>query len=80
MIEGDRLLAQDSETFVATEKTLMEKRTNMIETVGLPIGAAQSHLICRGVSLRRAHGSTLVVMTFGVAGQDRREQTRRESR
>jgi len=54
----------------------MEKRTNTIETVGLPIGVAQSDRIYREVSLRRAHESTLVVMALGVAGQDRREQTR----
>ena len=47
----------------------------MIETVGLPIGAAQADTIYRDVSLRRAHGSTLVVMALGVAGQDRRERT-----
>src|SRR5262249_29661023 len=38
MINGDRVLAQASEIFVATEKTRTEKRTNTIETVGLPIG------------------------------------------
>jgi hypothetical protein len=54
----------------------MGKSTHTIETVGLPIGAAQSDTIYRDVYLRRAHGSTLVVMVFGVAGQDRREQTR----
>ena len=53
----------------------MEKRTNTIETVGLPIGAAQSDAMYREVSLRGAHGSTLVAMASGVAGQDRRGQT-----
>ena len=51
----------------------MEKSTNTTETVGLLIGAAQSDTISREVYLRRAHSSTLVVMVFGVAGQDRRE-------
>jgi hypothetical protein len=58
------------------EKTPMEPSTNAIETVGLLIGAAQSDTIYRDVSLRRAHGSTLVVMAFAVVGQDRRENTR----
>jgi len=54
------------------KKTLMEKSTNMIETVRLLIGAAQADTIYRDVYLRRAQGSTLVVMALGVAGQDRR--------
>ncbi len=58
----------------------MGKRTKTIETVGLPIGVAQSDTISRDVSLRRAHGSTLVVMVLGVAGQDRRERTEGENR
>jgi hypothetical protein len=36
------------------EKTLMEKSTNTIETVGLLIGAAQADTIYRDVYLRRA--------------------------
>jgi hypothetical protein len=52
----------------------MGKRTNMIETVGLLIGAAQSDPKYRGLS-RRA-GQQLVGMVFGVARQDRRENTR----
>src|SRR5215813_5256337 len=36
------------------EKTLMEQSTNMIDTVGLLIGAAQSDTIYRDVYLRRA--------------------------
>ena len=54
----------------------MGKSTNTIETVGLPIGVDQSDTIYRDVYLWRAHGSTLVVMALGVAGQDRRERTR----
>ena len=54
----------------------MEKSTNMIKTVRLLIGAAQSDTIYRDVYLRRAHGSALVVMVFAVVGQDRRENMR----
>jgi hypothetical protein len=54
LIDGYRVLAQDQGIFVATEKPLMGKRTNTIETVGLPIEVAQSDPIYREVSLRRA--------------------------
>ena len=54
----------------------MENSTNTIETVGLLIGAAQSDTIYRDVYLRRAQGSTLVVMALSVAGHYRREPTR----
>ena len=54
----------------------MGKRSNMIETVGLLIGAAQSDPRYRDVYLQRRQGSTLVGMVFGVAGQDCRENTR----
>jgi len=46
----------------------MGKSTNTIETVGLPIGVAQSDTIYRDVYLWRAHDSTLVVIALGVAG------------
>jgi hypothetical protein len=45
MVDGCRVLAQDYETSIATEKTLMENSTNTIETVGLLIGAAQADTI-----------------------------------
>ncbi len=48
----------------------------MSETVGLLIGAAQSDPRYRDVYLQRMQGSTLVGMVFGVAGQDRHENTR----
>jgi hypothetical protein len=54
MIAGCRVPAQDYETSVATENTLMEKNTNTIDTVGLLIRAAQSDTIYRDVYLRRA--------------------------
>ena len=41
-------------------KTLMGKSTNTVETVGLPIGVAQSDAISRDVSLQGMQGSTLV--------------------
>jgi phosphomannomutase len=53
MVDGCRVLAQDYETSVATEKTLMENSTNTIEAVGLLVGAAQADTIYRDVSLRR---------------------------
>ena len=51
----------------------MEKSTNMIETVGLLVGVAQSDTIYRDVYLQRAgqHAGG-----DGVGGQDRRENTR----
>jgi hypothetical protein len=54
MVDGRHMLAQDYGTSVATVKTRMEKSTNMIKTVRLLIGAAQSDTIYRDVYLRRA--------------------------
>src|SRR5882724_7521597 len=54
MVDERCALAQDFGTPIAMKKTLMEKSTNMIETVGLLIGAAQSDTIYRDVYLRRA--------------------------
>jgi hypothetical protein len=58
------------------EKTLMEKSTNTIETVGLLIGAAQADTIFRDVYLRRARdllSPTLDQSRYRALGSTQRE-------
>src|SRR6478736_6822675 len=46
------------------EKTLLGKRSNMIETVGLPLGAAQADPRYRGLSAAPAYHLAKVIIKF----------------